>query len=145
MEKLKLLTRKEKPIEKVEPQLEPISKPISISKPKKFERKLARKISSDSDTSEELIPSNPPESESVFLKSLSALRDNVLTPAEDDAVHQAGRLLGAMGIIQDSDSDLGFYRLLKIIIEFISFSQNKKNFDNVVKKCKSKNGNKKNF
>lgn len=48
-------------------------------------------------------------SESVFLKSLSALRDNVLTPALDsDSPHQAGSLLQAMGIQnQDSDSDIG--------------------------------------
>ena len=109
----KLVQLAKKPAEKVESDL-----PVP-TKSKKVERKLIRKISTDSDTSEDLIPPNPPESESVFLKSLSALRDNVLTPAEDGAVHQAGRLLGAMGIV-DSDSDFGFYLIIYFLkLKFI--------------------------
>lgn len=84
--------------------LNEIPKPKSESKPKK-ERKPARKISIDSDSSVEDIPIPDQKNESVFLKSLSALRDHNLTPADDESVHQAGRLLTSMGL--DSDSDQG--------------------------------------
>ena len=44
----------------------------------------------------------------MFLKSLSALRDNNLSPANENAgVLQAGRLVGAMGI--NSSDDDGAY------------------------------------
>ena len=110
MMKLQHLVKKENPVTFEKPVTN--TNHATHSKPKKFERKQARKISSDSDTSGDMPGTNPPEpknqSESVFLKSLSALRDNVLTPAaDDDAVHQAGRLLGAMGINNNSDSDIG--------------------------------------
>ena len=111
--KLKQLTKKEKPVESAVSN-EPIPpSPLALEskpKPKKFERKPVRKISIDSDSSDDM-PTSAPEpasqGESVFLKSLVALRDNVLTPANEDAVHQAGRLLDAMGINNDSDSDIG--------------------------------------
>ena len=51
-----------------------------------------------------LPPKAQTESESVFLKSLSALRENVLTPADENAVLSAGRLVGAMGIDSDNSS-----------------------------------------
>ena len=41
----------------------------------------------------------------MFLKSLSALRDNNLSPANENAgVLQAGRLVGAMGINSSDNS-----------------------------------------
>ena len=48
-------------------------------------------------------PSPAPEDDggSVFLKSLSALRDNCLSPAEAEAKHKDGRLLGALGISEN--------------------------------------------
>ena len=56
---------------------EPIKKMEPVKKTKKFERKLQRKISVDSDSSSD-IPiigaEAKSQSESVFLKSLSALR-----------------------------------------------------------------------
>ena len=49
-------------------------------------------------------PSPAPEDDggSVFLKSLSALRDNCLSPAGAEAKHQEGRLLGALGISENT-------------------------------------------
>ena len=47
------------------------------------------------------------DSESVFLKSLSALRDNNLSPANENSVLTAGRLVGAMGISSDNSDDDG--------------------------------------
>lgn len=105
-------------------------------KAKKPERKLQRKVSADSDSSLDLplnqkilprasavlapkvapapaassaaTPSPAPEDDggSIFLKSLSALRDNCLSPAESESNIKEGRLLGALGISENaSDCD----------------------------------------
>lgn len=53
-------------------------------------------------------PSPAPEDDggSIFLKSLSALRDNCLSPAEAESNMKEGRLLGALGISENaSDCD----------------------------------------
>ncbi|CBY11737.1 unnamed protein product [Oikopleura dioica] len=101
-------------------------------KAKKPERKLQRKVSADSDSSldlplnQKILPrasavlapkvapapaassaatSSPaPEDDggSIFLKSLSALRDNCLSPAESESNIKEGRLLGALGISENA-------------------------------------------
>ena len=49
-------------------------------------------------------PSPAPEDDggSIFLKSLSALRDNCLSPAEAESNMKEGRLLGALGISENA-------------------------------------------
>ena len=49
-------------------------------------------------------PSPAPEDDggSIFLKSLSALRDNCLSPAETESNMKEGRLLGALGISENA-------------------------------------------
>jgi len=104
-------------------------------KPKKPERKLQRKVSADSDSSLDLplnqkilprasavlapkaapapaattaaTPSPAPEDDggSIFLKSLSALRDNCLSPAETESNMKEGRLLGALGISENASDN----------------------------------------
>ena len=56
------------------------------------------------------------DSESVFLKSLSALRDNNLSPANENSVLTAGRLVGAMGINSSDGSDDGELNLNSLIL-----------------------------
>jgi hypothetical protein len=104
---------------------------LILVKPKKPERKLQRKVSADSDSSLDLplnqkilprasavlapkapapaaataaTPSPVPEDDggSIFLKSLSALRDNCLSPAEAESNMKEGRLLGALGISENA-------------------------------------------
>ena len=56
------------------------------------------------------------DSESVFLKSLSALRDNNLSPANENSVLTAGRLVGAMGINSSDGSDDGELNLKSLLL-----------------------------
>ena len=79
-------------------------------------RKEQRLVNSILDSSDSAPPPPAPsapviqqteksDSESVFLKSLSALRDNNLSPANENSVLTAGRLVGAMGINSSDGSD----------------------------------------
>ena len=79
-------------------------------------RKEQRLVNSILDSSDSAPPAPAPsapviqqteksDSESVFLKSLSALRDNNLSPANENSVLTAGRLVGAMGINSSDGSD----------------------------------------